>query len=138
MRKLILFLALISSVPAFAQTDYDLIKTVRSNSEVRLLGSFSDLLKKYLEGELNVNISDDEPRGNVDVEVQFDFRGWNWLGIERPADAEVAITKSYLAQPIVLKTSCAAEVNDGGNQTVRYSCVKKLARLIAKQLKWPE
>ena len=132
------------SIQSFAQTDtkqdvsYDRIKSIHSYAEVRLLGRFDQLVKNYLRDEIGANVSANGTYGNVDVTIDFRFNGWNWLGFERPADAQITLTKSYLPQPIVLKTRCAAEVKDGGNQTARYSCVRKVARLMARQLKWPE
>ena len=128
MKKIIIGILLATSFSelAHAQVFEDNI-SLKAYGEVRLMGSVKVLLENYLRGEYTIRTIDDS---NFLVEVDTKFNGWDYFGFERRADVNIIISNNKTNITKTLNIKCNAEVNDGGNQTIKYSCIKKMAHLI--------
>jgi hypothetical protein len=133
-----LLLILMTSIISFSVNAYDEIQLENNGGEVRFGGVFASgthvSFYEYLTIQLaKRDVQVQEREGDVTLSYKFKFDNTTVYNIFPKAKMKISLKVGSLTTSHSF--SCAPEINDGGNLTIRKKCAAKTARKMKQLLK---
>jgi hypothetical protein len=136
--KINLILIIMSSIFSFNSFGYEEIKLSDNGGEIRFGGLFEEATFVSFYEFLTIELAKKEVQvqkrdGDVTLSYKFSFDNTTTYNIFPKAKMKISLKKDNLT--ISDSFSCAPEINDGGNLTIKKKCATKTARKMKQLLK---